>query len=170
MTTVAYKDGVMACDSCWADESGMQTTSAIKIDKLSGGGLLGQAGDGDARAVLDILDKVRTVKQFPSRKDLADTRVEFHGLFVLPDRTIYLIDIYPENPDVYDTWAAQVWLAGRRGMAAVGSGSHVAIGAMSAGKSAREAVAIACDWDINSRLPVHSIQLPERPARARRQK
>lgn len=154
VTTVAYRDGIMACDSCWADDN-MQTTSMTKIDRLTSGALLGSAGDCDIRLLLSLIDKVKTPDKLPGRAELAATKTDYKGILVFPRGQVYMIDIGPSTGEQYD---AQVWPA-NRGIAACGSGGKVALGAMGAGKSAQEAVAIACRFDINSKLPVHVVKL-----------
>lgn len=142
-----------------------QQTSENKIVRLASGALLGQAGDNDSRAVVALLDGAKNEKQLPTRAQLAESRVDFQGILVLPNGKVFLISIEPEAPGVHEAYRGQIWPAGRRGIAAVGSGGHLAIGAMAAGKSARESVAIACDWDINSKLPVHTVELARRARR-----
>jgi ATP-dependent protease HslVU (ClpYQ) peptidase subunit len=156
MTTCAYKDGVLATDSCWT-WGDTQTTSLIKVRRLSSGALLGGAGDNDDRAVVALLDKIKTFERLPSKAELAATRTRFAGLLVLPRGKVVMIDIEPMD-EGYNHYDAQVWEA-NRGFAAIGSGSHYALGAMAAGKGAKEAVAIACRLDINSKPPVHSMAL-----------
>lgn len=159
MTTIAYKGGIMACDSCWTDDD-LHETSQTKIVRLASGALLGGSGDNDSREIELLLDKVKTARHLPTRSLLAGLRSSFSGLLVLPNGAVFKVSAgYDEKPRDADFG---IWACGRRGMAAAGSGAHLAIGAMSAGKSAREAVAIACTWDINSRLPVHSMKLNPR--------
>jgi len=155
MTTCAYKDGILATDSCWTFGD-TQTTSLIKVRRLASGALLGGAGDNDDRSVVTLLDKVKTFEKLPSKADLAATRCCFVGLLVLPRGKVVMIDIEPIEG--YTHFDAQVWEA-NRGIAAIGSGSRYALGAMAAGKSAKDAVAIACRFDINSRPPVHTMAL-----------
>lgn len=161
MTTIAYKQGIMACDSCWTAFHSDQQTSENKIVRLQSGALLGQAGDNDSRSVVALLETAKTEKQLPTRAQLSATRVNFAGVLVLPNGKVFLIDISREGSE----FNGQIWPAGRRGIAACGSGSEFAIGAMCAGKSAREAVAIACDWDIHSRMPVHTVSLKPDPTK-----
>ena len=165
MTTVAYRGGFIASDSCWA-MGNTRTTSASKVDRLASGALLGQAGDGDSRAVVALLDKVKTFEKIPSRADLAATRCDFHGILVLPRGEVVIVAIEPIG-DEHHHYDAQVWKA-NRGYAAVGSGADFALGAMSAGKSAADAVRIACEWDINSRLPVHVVNLLDNKTKVRK--
>lgn len=147
MTTIAYRAGMMACDSCWA-EDGCQTVSAGKITRLKSGGLLGEAGDADVRSLIKLLDRVKTKSQLPSRKKLAATGVDFAGILVLPNGDIFYVSVDAKNENT------GIWPGGTRGFAATGSGGVYALGAMSAGATAIEAVEIATQWDINSRTPV----------------
>lgn len=159
MTTIAYRDGVMAGDSCW-HVNNLQTTSMTKVVRLSSGSLFGAAGDGDIRALLTLLDKIKSVDRMPSRADLAALKCDIHAILVFPRAQISMISIAPGGPDCnnLDHYEAQIWPA-NRGFAAVGTGAELAIGAMAAGKSARQAVGIACKFDVNSRFPVHTLAL-----------
>lgn len=157
MTTIAFKSGLMACDSCHSTAGGLIVISNIKIQRLASGALLGGAGDGDDRAVVELLDAIKNPVNLPSRKDLEATRTDYTGLLVFPNGRVFQIDI--EQPkDKQDFVAAVEEIIGRN-FAAVGSGHEIAIGAMAAGASAADAVAIACDWDTGSRLPVHVVGL-----------
>ncbi|SRR5258708_4887579 len=160
MTTVTYKDGVMACDSCWTCDDVIDTLMT-KITRLSSGALLGQAGDNDARAIEKMLDKVKTPAGLPARDDLLRIRLDYMGLLVLPRGRVFKVSLthnseanwgegFDEDVGIWEISGA---------FTAVGSGKAFAIGAMAAGKSAVEAVRIACRYDINSRAPVHQVTL-----------
>lgn len=155
MTTIAYKAGLMACDSCWT-LSDMQVTSLSKIVRLSSGALLGQAGDNDGREMIFFLDKIKLERNLPTRKQLLDLRLEYAGLLVLPNGSIFKVTSREDPVDYKDEVG---FTPISRKIAACGSGNELALGAMAAGKTAREAVAIACDFDINSRGPVHVMRL-----------
>lgn len=157
MTTIAFRAGLMACDSCWTGFDDEQQTSETKIVKLPTGALLGQAGDNDSRSVAALFAAVKTEKQLPTRAALADLKTDFAGLFVLPNGKVFLVAI--DKSKKHDAWDGQLWPANRFGFAACGSGAYLALGAMAAGKSARDAVRIACDFDKNSRGPVHVVSL-----------
>lgn len=162
MTTIAYRDGFMACDSCWAYEQDQQT-SLSKIARLKSGGLLGQAGDADSRSLVAMFENVKSERTLPGRKEIAELFTDFAGLFVLPTGGIFLIECERTTNEDH-IYTAQLWPVGRYGFAAVGSGRLLALGAMAAGKSALDSVAIACKFDINSRPPVHAVAL-RRPVR-----
>lgn len=162
MTTIAYRDGTMACDSCW-QANHVQTTSMTKIVRLASGALFGSSGDGDIRTLQVLLDRVKDFGKMPSRAELSALKCEVDGILVLPHGHIMMISIAPGGADHnnFDHFDAQIWPA-NRGLAAVGSGAELALGAMAAGKNARSAVAIACRFDIHSRLPVHVMNIKTR--------
>jgi hypothetical protein len=159
MTTIAYRHGEMACDSCWT-ENGFQVTSMIKIVRLSSGALLGTAGDGDTRDITDLLDKVKSPEKLPTRAALRELRTDISALWVPQRGGIYEISSGPLGPE-FDHFDAQVTPYNYLGFAAVGSGREFALGAMAVGPNvtAKDAVRSACVFDICSKLPVHVVQL-----------
>jgi ATP-dependent protease HslVU (ClpYQ) peptidase subunit len=163
VTTVVWsgKEQVMACDSCWA-LAGLIDTLAIKISRLKGGALLGQAGANDARPIMALLNDVRTPGQMPSLEALLAARVDFAGLLVLPKGQVYKVMTTFISEANWDKEASEgdlgIWEI-KRPFAAVGSGSELAMGALAAGASARRAVRVACEFDINSRPPIHVVPL-----------
>lgn len=162
MTVIAYRGGIMACDSCWT-YGDTQTVSHIKIKRLKSGALLGSAGDNDSRALETLLDGVKVPDKLPTREQLAATRVEFMGLLALPRGGVYVISTgkhddagYPvDDDDDFGVWPATTI----GGFAAVGSGSEAALAAMHAKASAREACEIACKMNVNCRGPIHIMRL-----------
>lgn len=158
----------MACDSCWAHNS-TQVVSAIKIKRLSSGALLGQAGDNDSRAITTLLDKVRTPDKLPSRVELEATKTDFLGLIAFPKGGVWVIATgkvddagYPADDDEdYGVWQATTM----GGYAAVGSGADLALAAMDAGASARDAALVACKRNVHCRPPVHVVKLLPVPKR-----
>jgi hypothetical protein len=156
MTTIAAKDGVMACDSCWTDSNGLYGTSLTKIIRLKSGALLGEAGDVDNRAVVKLLQGCKTFDQLPTALELAATCANSTSLLMLSNGE--MASIYIGRIDGTTAYEASVWKVNRGG-AAVGSGAQVALGAMDSGKSARQAVEIACRRDVNSKPPVHHVAL-----------
>lgn len=161
MTTVAYRAGVMACDSCWS-YGGTVDSLQSKIMRLKGGGLLGQSGANDARDVVKILASVRTPEQMPTTAELLGIRADFMGLLVLPSGHIYKVATTFVSPD---NWTEDfnpedlgVWKISRP-YAAVGSGGDLAMMAMRCGMPAKTAVERACEFDLNSRPPVHTLEL-----------
>jgi len=158
MTVIAWRNGMMACDSCWTFGD-IQVASAVKIKRLSSGALLGQAGDNDCRVIDDLLDRVKDPLKLPTREQLNATKVSFIGLLALQRGGVYVIStakiddagwVYDDDDDV-GVWTATTM----GGYAAVGSGANCALAAMDAGANARQAVEIACRREIHCRLPVH---------------
>ncbi len=151
MTVIAYKDGVMACDSCWSD-NGLVANSANKIVRLSSGGLLGEAGDSDTRDIIALLDKVKKAAQLPPREAISKLGIDYAALLVLPDASLWHVYADIEKKD-YGLFPV------RLPFAAVGCGKQLAIGAMAAGASAVQAASIACQWDTMCRPPIHQARL-----------
>lgn len=158
MTIIAWRGGIMACDSCWAS-NGTQTVSMIKIKRLTSGALLGSAGDNDGRDMERLLDRIKSPDKLPSRMDLIATKLSYEGLIAFPRGGVWMISTgkvddagYPADDDEdMGIWPASTM----GGYAACGSGGDYALAAMDAGATARQAVEIACKRNINCRLPVH---------------
>ena len=148
MTTVAYKAGVLACDSAWSDDSriiGLIT----KIRRFDTGALYGGSGDGDDRALLNLIYNVSDPNDLPPYDALWEIQADLNALMIFPDGRAFFIYTGPESCGAHPIDAP----------AAIGSGKLLAIGAMDAGKSATEAVEIACVRDCHSKGPVHSLAL-----------
>ena len=160
MTIIAWRAGIMACDSCWAS-SGTQTVSMIKIKRLSSGALLGSAGENDSREMERLLDKIKHPDKLPTRTELIALRLGFEGLIAFPRGGVWLVSTgrvddagFPTEEDVESDMG--VWPAATMGgYAACGSGGDYALAAMDAGATARQAVEIACKRNIHCRPPVH---------------
>lgn len=160
MTTIAYRDGIIACDSLWTMFDAVDT-HASKIMRLASGALLGMAGANDSRPYVTLLDKVKTLKQLPSYGDIAAIRQDFAGLLVLPSGRIVRIEGSLKAPEhMEDSGDIGAWEI-NRDFYAIGNGSDFAIGAMEMGASARQAVRVACRNSPMSRLPVHTLSLPQ---------
>lgn len=169
MTTIAYKAGVMACDSCWS-YSGRVDTLQRKIVRLKSGALLGQSGANDARDVLALLQNVKTAAQLPSLEALLSVRADFMGLLVVPSGRIFKIATTFISPDNWDSTMDGEDLGAweiNAPFAAVGSGGDLALVAMDCGKSAVQAVEKACKYDMNTRGPVHTFDLKQATKRKR---
>lgn len=139
MTTVAYKDGVMAADSAyWSD--GTQILRGRKLYRV-GGGLVGCAGAIAhwERFVEWLLDGA-IEEEFPIG--------EFDAITVDPSGKARL-------------WAGTIGekLEMEGGYCAIGSGRDHALGAMAAGADAPLAVRAAAKHDQYTRPPFHSYRL-----------
>ena len=146
----------MASDSRGTDEHGMHLTDCQKLYTLKSGSILGTAGDFDARKIIKMLDKVEEPEALPSRKRLAKTKVDFLGILVFPSGKVFLIEI--EQDASNQEWAGSV-IEMEDNIVAIGTGSQFAYGAMEAGMTAPQAVAVACKRDTNSALPVKTLEL-----------
>ena len=132
MTTIAFKNGTMACDSrvnaTWIDSLPMN-----KVHKI-GGKLIGVCGD-----LTWIQGFLRWIK------DNEWPYPEGNGSALVYNKETGCLRMYEGDSD-------QSFLVGQPH--AIGSGSSFAMGAMLAGKSARAAVAIAIELDSSSGHPV----------------
>jgi ATP-dependent protease HslVU (ClpYQ), peptidase subunit len=160
VTTIAFKDGIMAADSRCTDECGSFFTKTRKIDRLASGALLGKAGDTDAREVVALLSRA-TYRKLPSRRELAETRTEFNGILAFPNGRVFYVGIEKAG-DGDASWTGEVIEVEER-MCAVGSGYQFALGAMAGGKTAKQAVEIACRYDSYSQAPVRIVPLKPNP-------
>ena len=166
MTIIVWRAGVMACDSCWAS-NGTQTVSMIKIKRLSSGALLGSAGENDSREMERVLDKIRHPDKLPTRSELIALKLDFAGLIAFPRGGVWMVQTGKTDESGYavdDDDDMGVWPAATMGgYAACGSGQDLALAAMDAGATARQAVEIACKRNINCRPPVHIQKLFDTP-------
>jgi len=90
MTTIAFRDGVMASDSCITSDD-MQVASSCKVFRTSAGALVGQAGDADCRAVFALLDKVKNSKGLPSKKEIEECRSDFELLIAFSAKDVWVV-------------------------------------------------------------------------------
>jgi hypothetical protein len=164
VTTVCYKAEIMASDSRCTDE-GIFATRTQKIWRLENRALLGGSGDADMRDVVALLGKC-SPKRLPSRAELASTQTDFAGLLVFANGSIWFVDIGPIELGSMTQWTASLIECKER-FAATGSGQQFALGAMAAGRSAKEAVEIAIRYDTASGPPVVEVPLKEPPKRVR---
>lgn len=147
-TTIAYKDGVLACDSQWSSADTV-LSSACKIERLPSGALYGAAGYTDDRELKLLINNVKTEGKLPLASVLEKIKIDVQALLILPNGRVFRV-MTGDNGEVCPLEAP---------FCAVGSGQMIALGAMAHGASAVEAVAIACDLDIYTRRPVHSLTL-----------
>lgn len=142
MTTIAYRSGVMAADSGVFMNDTLEF-SHQKVMRLSDGRLFGACGDsGFIQKVIRWLEAGSDPDHVPTL--LSDGT--FSALLVSPDGgTVWSIDKYLELIPAKGEYFAD------------GSGRNIALGAMAAGASAREAVEIACRFDVTSAGPIDTI-------------
>lgn len=152
MTTIAYKDGVMACDTAVFLSEGRKL-QGLHCDKVffTGNGLIGIAGDADESYITE--EWLQGIVDLATLGDALDTVAE------LP-RDIDCIVVFKDEPNVVHYAGtvlnelkgevqAQVYtLVVESGFgAAMGSGGKYAEVAMACGLSAADAVTVACQYD-----------------------
>lgn len=161
MTTIAYKNGWMAADSkCTDGWTGAFLTKTHKIWRCpKNGALIGQCGDADCRDILPLIENA-TPKKMPAREKLAETKCSGSFIVAFPNGQVFIIDVEPREMGDSKEWMGSVVEIEER-WCAVGSGHQFALGAMAAGKSAKDAVRIACIYDSFSQPPIRSVPVRE---------
>lgn len=149
MTTIVYRDGVLAADSCATvstEAGGSRKTKCDKIFKkvLPNGEtvLIGTAGESAPGLV--FLDWYGTGKPAPT--ELLDGEADI-DIIVVTKRGVF----------EFDKWCRGEKLKGR--FFAIGSGAKAALGALHMGASAIAAVRIACKIDPYSTPPFVTMRL-----------
>lgn len=134
MTTIVYRDRIMASDSLLSDGDGNGWATCSKIKKVKGW-LIGAAGDFDATEAFmakfdpTSIEENRYIPLYPQ----AGTKDEdFESIVVSPKGKIYLVS----TTGIFGTVKSYGYIA-------IGSGSYVALGAMFAGADARTAIRAA---------------------------
>lgn len=152
MTTIAYRDGVLAADS-----------------QFTAGGV----HRGEARKVSYYDDyvygkRVRTLIGLSGSAALCQAVMEWFKSGMPPeskpkaeeDQTLTALTVREGfNPVIWDKHLGQQTL--KTEFVALGAGNEIAFGAMGAGASAEEAVKIACRYCIYSSEPVHTVSLTD---------
>jgi hypothetical protein len=158
VTVIAFRDGIMAGDRCWNDDQ-LIVSSARKLRMLSGK-LYGASGDGDDRALVELLMPVQVPSELPTRAQLASLQIDVSALLVFAPRfpgdtyfpRIFVIEAgKPDDTGIYEVRLPYI---------AIGSGREVAMGAMAAGADAERAAHIACELVTSCRPPVDTLRLP----------
>jgi len=131
MTVIAYDGKVLAADKRMT--GGTQAITVTKIRRLPRGRMAGMAGDVmDGRALLDWLEKGGRLSVDPENNDCnSEVMVIDKGQILLYGAGIGLKPVPLDTP-----------------FHAIGSGAPYALAAMACGKSAIEAIEIACKFDV----------------------
>lgn len=150
MTTIAYRDGVMAGDSAYTDDCRIVGLGpkVIRFKHV----LYGGAGDADDRVLVSILKKVKTPADLPSVKVLRKFEQDLDALIVFRDGRTF--SLYAAAKAGAQHGLHEIFYP----FASIGSGRDVALGAMAAGASAERAVEISCEHTTYSCPPVTSVQ------------
>lgn len=141
MTTIAYRNGVLAGDSQATDSQLWRTSKIARVNTSAGQLLVGWSGDVHAALVfVEWLKNDKSRKPDIGNEDFAAIVVATTGRVTIWTQS--LIGWRPEGK-----------------FFAIGSGSSAAMGAMHRGAGAIEAVKIACKVDPYTRGPVRSLRL-----------
>ncbi|MRX32818.1 hypothetical protein [Aminobacter sp. MDW-2] len=132
MTTIAYRDGVMAADS-QVTGGDMARGEAQKVGRTKKGWLVGISGaSGMLDEVIAWLDAGAVRADYP--KVSAERPV--WGLVAVSDKRVAVL-----SPEGVMQWANAAFHA-------QGSGNEIAMGAMAMGASAEQAVRIVSEFDV----------------------
>lgn len=142
MTTIAYKNGILAADSAVT----INNMYAGKVNKITYDEekkvAIGISGN---MFVSTLVDKIVAYMNGELEKppEFEDT-----DILIVKDGKVY----------VYQGEHYPVLL--ESDFASIGSGSQIAMGAMAAGATAEEAVSIASEMDVFTRKPINVIKIP----------
>ena len=153
MTSIAYRDGILAADSQTTVESEAGGARRFRCEKLyrkttKEGAEAIIATAGESAPALVFLDWYGTGKRPPPR--LLEGNADFTCLVLRRD----------------GLWEYDAWCRGDKVLEpfyAIGSGAKAALGAMHMGASAEEAVRVACLIDPYSAPPIVTMSLSKDP-------
>lgn len=137
MTTIAYRDGIMAGDSRATQGGTVMTNTQKKVFRTKDGCLFGYAGD---------REQGERLKQAIKAGKAAPKLDNINALLVTPDGKMRFYE-------------GQVWVEMKDPYTATGSGAPHALTAMDCGLGAVDAVRKACLRDPNSGGKVQSVEL-----------
>lgn len=132
MTTIAYRDGIMAADSL-ATGGDVRRGEVAKLDTLADGTILGLTGSSGLAPL--VCAWLAAGAKWEDRPKLPDG-LTIGGLLVRPGGTVFVISTNFVLQQVTAEFHAQ------------GSGNEIAIGAMAMGATAEQDVAVAAKFDI----------------------
>jgi|SRR5579872_1322793 len=139
MTVIAYRDGIVAADSA-AFNGDRRTGTVDKLTKLKDGSVLAMLGGlGEASRLAAWV-----IAGCKGEQPLGD-----EGAVVVFRRGGVI--------DIYEKGTKQI--ATRAPFQSFGAGADMAFGAMAAGATAEEAIAVACEHHVWCGLPVRAVAL-----------
>lgn len=146
MTTIAYRDGVMAADSRAYTGNRAPIGRKTKVRRLLDGTLIGCSSliPGQSEAAINWFENGADASDPPP----GDCKTAI--LAVRPGGEVFFSS---------DSWFLSGPLHGE--FFAIGSGNEYALGAMAMGASAERAVELACELDIWSAAPITVLKLRE---------
>jgi len=139
MTTIAYKEGILAGDTRVVDDDLIDPGEVRKVFRLKNGMLIGFAGP-----LGHIQESLRKIRKDPDGIHAITKGV--NAIVVYPDGVVKVLD-------------DGGWTETKAKYFAIGSGKIPALVAMSCGKTAREAIKIAMDFDGNTGGKVTVVKL-----------
>lgn len=145
MTTIVYRDGVMAADSRAYAGNKQPLGFKTKIFRLADGSLFGASS-----SKVGQCDKLRRMVEDRGTETIFDKEVAAQGILVKPNG-----DVFYFNDQ--DAWSGPI----QTDCAAIGSGEEYAMGALKMGASAEKAVQIAIECDVWSGGPITVMALAE---------
>lgn len=134
MTTIAYRDGVMAGDTAVTDR-GTYCGASRKVFH-HGGALLGFCG------CLGAMAQVRDWFLAGAEGEPPELSGDSEGLIIRTDGKAEWLGPPRKRVEIDGDYFA------------IGSGFQIAMGALAAGASAERAIEIACDMDVLTRRPI----------------
>lgn len=150
MTTICFKNGILAADTMVSDNRGRRLGYRDKIARSPDGALSGLVGAADHIMLWNAW--VSSDRRSPPPDLLDDDNKASIGILILPDGEI----VEKEGAGGFLTYAPL------QGCAAWGSGAEIAIGAMLGGSSAKEAVVIAAVADLFTDGEITVLRLSEK--------
>lgn len=139
MTTIVYRDGIMAADS-QLSMGGVRRGVSLKIQRLADGSLIaGCGGSGHIRRLIEWVAAGAKLEDKPTPPDEAGAASLMQ---VSPDKTV---TVWNTDGDPQKVMAPFM---------VMGSGNEIALGALEMGASAMRAVEVAIIWDTGSGGPV----------------
>lgn len=144
MTTIAYRDGVLAADTQITADNSIVSGRCTKIGN-SGEWFYAVSG---RPSDLGIFERWLSAMHDEARERLKPSD-EMVAIVVVRGDDGLTTKIF-DGENLYDIKAPFI---------AKGSGYHLAMGAMAMGATAEEAVRIACQYDIYSSEPIETVRL-----------
>jgi hypothetical protein len=150
MTTIAFRDGIVAFDSRFSEDNGTITPPGLIKAQPGRRHRVIYAWAGIHSEALTVVRKIEDMATPPWRRKrsvklgLKDDETEI--VIVTADNEVFTIDY-------------RGWYPVRLPFLALGSGKDAALGAMYMGATARRAVAVACLVDATSGPPVNILKV-----------
>lgn len=151
MTTIAIRDGVVACDSRISSGGGTIAVGAAAKAYVNTKHRVIFTGAGIVASWHDLARRLAAMRKLPWQK----TNPSAFDIGIDSDTVLYVVD---REGAVY-CFESKGWYKEEGKFHAAGSGQDAALAAMHMGASAYKAVEIACLVDSGSGLPVKAINV-----------